>query len=143
MRGIDKRFPGVHALDRVDFDVRPGEVHGLMGQNGAGKSTLIKVLTGVHPRDGGTITFEAQPFRASSPADAQRKGISTVYQEINLVPSLSVAENLFLGRLKKGTGSERSDVPVPFSPLSASNSGSSINSASGGMVVSISGCSKR
>jgi simple sugar transport system ATP-binding protein len=98
MHAIDKRFPGVHALDRVDFDVRTGEVHGLMGQNGAGKSTLIKVLTGVHPRDGGTITFEGRPFRAASPADAQRKGISTVYQEINLVPSLSVAENLFLGR---------------------------------------------
>ncbi|HUU96060.1 MAG TPA: sugar ABC transporter ATP-binding protein [Phycisphaerae bacterium] len=98
MRGIDKHFPGVHALDKVDFDVRRGEVHGLMGQNGAGKSTLVKVLTGVHPRDGGTITFEGKAFHASSPADAQRKGISTVYQEVNLVPSLSVAENLFLGR---------------------------------------------
>jgi len=98
MRGIDKHFPGVHALDKVDFDVRRGEVHGLMGQNGAGKSTLVKVLTGVHPRDGGTITFEGRAFHASSPADAQRKGISTVYQEVNLIPSLSVAENLFLGR---------------------------------------------
>jgi monosaccharide-transporting ATPase len=101
MHAIDKRFPGVHALDRVDFDVRAGEVHGLMGQNGAGKSTLIKVLTGVYPRDAGEITFEGRPFRAASPADAQRKGISTVYQEINLVPSLSVAENLFLGRAKR------------------------------------------
>ena len=101
MQAVDKRFPGVHALDDVDFDVRAGEVHTLMGQNGAGKSTLIKVLTGVHPRDGGTITFEGRPFRASSPADAQRQGISTVYQEINLVPTLSVAENLFLGRARR------------------------------------------
>jgi len=101
MQGISKYFPGVRALDAVDFDVLPGEVHGLMGQNGAGKSTLIKILTGVHPRDGGTIRFAGRPFRASSPADAQRKGIATVYQEVNLVPSLSVAENLFLGRARR------------------------------------------
>jgi len=101
MRSIDKRFPGVHALDGVDFEVRPGEVHALMGQNGAGKSTLIKVLTGAYPRDGGTITFEGRDFRASSPADAQAKGLSTIYQEVNLVPTLSVAENLFLGRLPR------------------------------------------
>lgn len=118
MHAIDKHFPGVHALDRVNFDVHVGEVHGLMGQNGAGKSTLIKVLTSVHPRDGGTITFEGRPFRATSPADAQRRGISTVYQEVNLVPSLSIAENLFLGRLKPGTGlrteagSELRDAPL-------------------------------
>ena len=112
MHAVDKRFPGVHALDRVDFDVHTGEIHALMGQNGAGKSTLIKVLTGVHPRDGGTITFEGRALRATSPADAQRKGISTVYQEINLVPSLSVTENLFLGRLKKGTASRHGKGPV-------------------------------
>jgi simple sugar transport system ATP-binding protein len=101
MRSIDKRFPGVHALDGVDFEARPGEVHALMGQNGAGKSTLIKVLTGAQRRDGGTITLEDRDFHASSPADAQAKGISTIYQEVNLVPTLSVAENLFLGRLPR------------------------------------------
>ncbi|HVE85798.1 MAG TPA: sugar ABC transporter ATP-binding protein [Myxococcales bacterium] len=97
-RGLHKRFPGVHSLAGVDFDVRPGEVHALMGQNGAGKSTLIKVLTGVYPRDGGSITFEGRDFTPSSPADAQRRGISTIYQEVNLIPTLTVAENLLLGR---------------------------------------------
>ena len=97
-RGIQKRFPGVHSLAGVDFDVRPGEVHALMGQNGAGKSTLIKVLTGVHRRDGGSITFEGRDFTPASPAEAQRRGISTIYQEVNLIPTLTVAENLFLGR---------------------------------------------
>jgi simple sugar transport system ATP-binding protein len=97
-RGIEKRFPGVHALAGVDFEVRAGEVHALMGQNGAGKSTLIKVLTGVHRRDAGTIRFQGREIHPASPGDAQRLGISTIYQEINLVPTLSVAENLFLGR---------------------------------------------
>ena len=97
-RGIDKRFPGVRSLSGVDFEVRAGEVHALMGQNGAGKSTLIKVLTGVYPRDGGSITFEGRDFTPTSPADAQRRGISTIYQEVNLIPTLTVAENLFLGR---------------------------------------------
>jgi simple sugar transport system ATP-binding protein len=97
-RGVEKRFPGVHALAGVDLDVRAGEVHALMGQNGAGKSTLIKILTGVYARDGGTITFEGKDFRPTSPGDAQQKGISTIYQELSLVPTLTVAENLFLGR---------------------------------------------
>ncbi len=101
MRGIIKQFPGVLALDRVDFEVRAGEVHALMGQNGAGKSTLIKVLTGVYPKDGGDILFEGREFHAGSPAEAQRKGISAIYQEVNLIPSLTVAENLFLGRAPK------------------------------------------
>lgn len=100
MRVIDKRFPGVHALDRVDFDVRPGEVHGLMGENGAGKSTLIKVLGGVYLRDGGTVRLAGRPFNPTSPAHAQHEGISTVHQEVNLIPTLSVAENLFLGRTR-------------------------------------------
>jgi monosaccharide-transporting ATPase len=82
----------------VDLDVRAGEVHALMGQNGAGKSTLIKILTGVYPRDSGTITFEGRDFRPTSPGDAQRQGMSTIYQELNLIPTLTVAENLFLGR---------------------------------------------
>jgi monosaccharide-transporting ATPase len=97
-RGVEKRFPGVHALAGVDLEVRAGEVHSLMGQNGAGKSTLIKILTGVYARDGGTITFEGRDFRPTSPGDAQRQGISTIYQELSLVPTLTVAENLFLGR---------------------------------------------
>jgi galactofuranose transport system ATP-binding protein len=82
----------------VDFALRKGEIHALMGENGAGKSTLIKVLTGVYPRDGGEILFEGRPFAAGSPHQAQAQGISTVYQEINLVQNLSVAENLLLGR---------------------------------------------
>ncbi|MFL5349680.1 MAG: sugar ABC transporter ATP-binding protein [Hyalangium sp.] len=97
-RGVQKRFPGVHALAGVDFEVRAGEVHALMGQNGAGKSTLIKILTGVYPRDEGTITFQGRDFRPASPGEAQRQGISTIYQELSLVPTLTVAENLFLGR---------------------------------------------
>nr|WP_275583649.1 sugar ABC transporter ATP-binding protein [Archangium primigenium] len=82
----------------VDLEVRPGEVHALMGQNGAGKSTLIKILTGVYARDGGTLTLEGRDFHPSSPGDAQDKGISTIYQELSLIPTLTVAENLFLGR---------------------------------------------
>ncbi|ATB32191.1 sugar ABC transporter ATP-binding protein [Melittangium boletus] len=97
-RGVQKRFPGVHALAGVDLEVRPGEVHALMGQNGAGKSTLIKILTGVYSRDGGTLTLEGRDFHPSSPGDAQKKGISTIYQELSLIPTLTVAENLFLGR---------------------------------------------
>ncbi len=91
-------FPGVKALDGVDFTLRSGEIHALMGENGAGKSTLIKVLTGVHKKESGSIKFEGKEFKASSPMDAASKGISTVYQEINLLPNLSVAENIYIGR---------------------------------------------
>jgi len=98
IRHLSKGFPGVRALAGVDFFLRRGEIHALMGENGAGKSTLIKVLTGVYPRDGGEILFEGRPFAAGSPHKAQEQGISTVYQEVNLVPNLSVAENLLLGR---------------------------------------------
>jgi simple sugar transport system ATP-binding protein len=98
MRGIVKQFPGSRALDQVDFTLKSGEIHALMGENGAGKSTLIKVLTGVYARDGGTVLLAGKPFSVHSPLEAQRGGISTVYQEVNLVPELSVAENLFLGR---------------------------------------------
>src|SRR3954469_19621673 len=104
MRGVRKSFPGVRALDGVDFTVRCGEVHALMGENGAGKSTLIKVLTGVYPRDRGEVLLDGQSIDPRSPNDAQRLGISTVYQEVNLVPTLSVAENLFLGRLPTFAG---------------------------------------
>lgn len=98
MRGIHKRFPGVHALQGVDFTLRKGEIHALMGENGAGKSTLIKVLTGVYTKDEGEITLEGKSAAIRSPQDAQRIGISTVYQEITLCPNLSVAENMFIGR---------------------------------------------
>ncbi len=99
MRGINKTFPGVRALQNVDFTLNKGEIHALMGENGAGKSTLIKVLTGVYPKDDGTIELEGKGEVAiHSPQDAQRLGISTVYQEITLCPNLTVAENLFIGR---------------------------------------------
>ena len=98
MSHIDKRFPGVHALNNVDFTLRKGEIHALMGENGAGKSTLIKVLTGVYQMDEGEITVEGEPITIKSPQDAQNKGISTVYQEITLCPNLTVAENMFIGR---------------------------------------------
>jgi len=101
-RRIVKSFPGVLALDRVDFAMRRGEVHALMGENGAGKSTLIKVLTGVYPPDSGTLVFDGQPFAPRSPIEAQQRGISTIYQELNLIPYLSVAENIFLGRQPRG-----------------------------------------
>ena len=93
MRGICKYFPGVHALENVDFTLHSGEVHALVGENGAGKSTLIKVLTGVHAKDGGKIAMEGRPISPSSPLEAMKCGISTVYQEVNLCPNLSVAEN--------------------------------------------------
>ena len=106
MRNIDKRFPGVTALSKVDFTLRAGEIHALMGENGAGKSTLIKVLTGVEEADGGEIHMQGieHPIQNRSPQEAQANGISTVYQDINLCPNLSVAENIFIGREPKKFG---------------------------------------
>ena len=103
MRGICKQFPGTKALNNVDFTLRAGEIHALMGENGAGKSTLIKVLTGVHEKDSGTIEVAGVPgeARIHSPQDAQNLGIATVYQEITLCPNLTVAENMFIGRSTK------------------------------------------
>ncbi|MCM1150244.1 MAG: sugar ABC transporter ATP-binding protein [Butyricicoccus sp.] len=102
MRGICKYFPGVRALQDVDFTLREGEIHALMGENGAGKSTLIKVLTGVYPKDGGEVHIKGVEGAAviRSPQDAQNAGISTVYQEITLCPNLTVAENMYIGRTK-------------------------------------------
>ena len=99
MRNIHKSFPGVKALQGVDFTLRKGEVHALMGENGAGKSTLIKVLTGVYGKDEGQISMEGKEVLIHSPQEAQKNGISTVYQEITLCPNLSVAENMYIGRL--------------------------------------------
>jgi len=98
MTDISISFPGVKALDSVSFRMFPGEVHSLMGENGAGKSTLIKALTGVYSIDSGTIRLAGAPLVISGPAQAQAAGISTVYQEVNLLPNLSVAENIMLGR---------------------------------------------
>ena len=100
MRGISMTFPGVKALDNVDFTLRKGEIHALMGENGAGKSTLIKCLTGINDFESGEIRVDGVegPVKNRSTQDAQKVGISTVYQEVNLCPNLSVAENLFIGR---------------------------------------------
>lgn len=98
LRGITKRFPGVTALSNVDFAVQAGQIHALLGENGAGKSTLIKVLTGVYAPDAGSIMLDGRRIAPSSPKEAERAGISTVYQEVNLIPALSVAENIALGR---------------------------------------------
>jgi ribose transport system ATP-binding protein len=98
---IDKRFPGVHALDRVDFDLMPGEVHVLLGENGAGKSTLMKIFSGTLIKDSGRIFIGGKEVDLESPHHARVLGIGMVYQELSLIPSLSVAENIFLGRLPK------------------------------------------
>jgi galactofuranose transport system ATP-binding protein len=98
LRGTSKSFPGVKALTDVDFSLRRGEIRALMGENGAGKSTLIKLMTGVYERDGGQIFLEGREIHPHSPYEAQALGISTVYQEVNLIPTLTVAENIFLGR---------------------------------------------
>ena len=98
MKGIDKSFPGVHALDHVDLEVRKGEVHALMGENGAGKSTLMKVLTGIYHKDSGTITYEGKEVEFSNPREAQDAGIVIVHQELNMMGHLTVAQNIFIGR---------------------------------------------
>ena len=104
MRGVSKEFPGVKALSGVNFRLFPGEVHALMGENGAGKSTLIKVLTGVYQADAGEVTLAGRPVVINSPLQAQQAGVSTVYQEVNLCPNLSVAENIFIGREPRTAG---------------------------------------
>lgn len=104
VKGISKSFPGVHALENVDFDLERGEIHALVGENGAGKSTLIKILTGVEQPNTGTITYDGKPVTFGSPQQAQQLGISTVYQEINLCPNLTVAENILIGRAPRRFG---------------------------------------
>ena len=97
---ITKTFPGVRALDDVHFDLKPGEIHALIGENGAGKSTLIKVITGVYQPDAGQILFDGQPVEIRSPADSQRLGIAAIYQHVTCYPDLSVTENIFIGHEK-------------------------------------------
>lgn len=103
MKEIDKSFPGVHALDHVNFEVKKGEVHALMGENGAGKSTLMKVLTGIYTKDSGSITFEGKEVEFHTTREAQAAGIVIVHQELNMLGHLTVAQNIFIGReFKKG-----------------------------------------
>ena len=103
MKGIDKSFPGVHALDHVDLEVRKGEVHALMGENGAGKSTLMKMLTGIYKKDSGTITYEGKEVEFHNTREAQDAGVVIVHQELNMLGHLTVAQNIFIGReFKKG-----------------------------------------
>jgi ribose transport system ATP-binding protein len=104
VRDITKRFPGVVALEGVDFELEKGEIHVLLGENGAGKSTLIKLLAGAYRPDEGEISLEGEPVLISSATEAQERGISTIHQEFNLVPQLSVAENIFLGRQPRRFG---------------------------------------
>ena len=96
-RGVTKRFGGATALDDVDFELLPGEIHGLVGENGAGKSTLMKILSGVHVPDEGEMLLRGEPVRFGSPAEAKARGIGMIYQELSCMPALTVAENVFLG----------------------------------------------
>ncbi|MEJ5944438.1 sugar ABC transporter ATP-binding protein [Pseudokineococcus basanitobsidens] len=129
VRGVVKEFPGARALDDVDFTLRRGEVHALVGENGAGKSTLIKVLTGVHRADEGEVRYRGERVRFTKPSEAQDAGISTIYQEVNLVGLQSVARNVFLGReprtrlglvdfrrMNRDAGALLADLGVPVDP---------------------------
>jgi len=101
LRGVSKSFAGIKVVTQVSFDIRPGEVHALMGENGAGKSTMIKIMAGLHQADEGEILINGQPVRFASPRDAHAAGIATVHQELLLFPELTVAENIFLGQTPK------------------------------------------
>ncbi len=104
MKNITKRFPGVVALDNVDFDVHPGEVHALVGENGAGKSTLMNIMSGIYTGYDGQILFNEAPVSFHNTRDAQNTGIAMIHQELNLIPELTVYENIFLGREHKTLG---------------------------------------
>ncbi|PJN95856.1 sugar ABC transporter ATP-binding protein, partial [Amaricoccus sp. HAR-UPW-R2A-40] len=106
-RGITRTFFGVRALDRVDFTLQAGEIHALVGENGAGKSTLVKILTGALARDAGVIRIDGVEIAPRTVAEAQALGIGTVYQEVNLLENLTVAENLYLGRQPRRFGTRR------------------------------------
>ena len=123
MTEISKTFPGVKALESVDFDLKQGEIHALMGENGAGKSTLIKVLTGVEHPDSGTITLDGREVQVKSPQHAQELGISTVYQEINLCPNLTVAENILIGREPRRCRPHRLEDDEPSGQTDAAAAG--------------------
>src|SRR5687768_5636704 len=110
VRGVSKAYPGVQALDAVDLDVHAGEVHALTGENGSGKSTLAKVVGGVTLPDAGTVLLDGEPVRFSRPAEALQAGIVMISQELTLAPTLTVAENIYLGRLPRRRG--RIDWPT-------------------------------
>ena len=110
MRSVTKTFPGVTALDQVDFDLRPGEVHAIVGENGAGKSTLIKIMTGMYTDFDGIYEFNGVNADFHSIRDAQNKGISIVHQELNMMADLTVAQNIFIGR--EGDGLVISDTEL-------------------------------
>ena len=101
MENIEKRFSGVHALKSVQFELRAGEVHALMGENGAGKSTLVKILCGIYKRDGGEVTYFSKPVHFANIAESQKAGISVIHQELNMMNHLTVAQNIYVGREPK------------------------------------------
>src|SRR5512143_4138507 len=98
MEGIEKSFPGVHALSQCNFELRPGEVHALVGENGAGKSTLMKVLAGVYGKDAGRILYKGKEVEIHNPREAQNLATSMIHQELTLLPHLTVAQNMCIGR---------------------------------------------
>ena len=104
LSGVSKEFPGVKALDNVSFDLNEGEVHAIVGENGAGKSTLMKILSGIYKKDAGEITYRGKIVNIPSPFEAQRLGISIIHQELNLMPHLTVAQNIFIGREDRRPG---------------------------------------
>ena len=105
MKDISKTFPGVKALDHVQLQVRPGEVHALMGENGAGKSTLMKILMGIYTRDaGGEILFDGKPYMVSNPKEAMDMGVAMIHQELNPILDMTVYENIFVGRELRKNG---------------------------------------
>jgi rhamnose transport system ATP-binding protein len=100
LRGVSKTFPGVKALDNVHFELRPGEIHALMGENGAGKSTFIKIITGVYAPDAGDVFIDGKPVTIKTPLDAQALGIAAIYQHVTCFPDITAAENIFMGHEK-------------------------------------------
>ena len=127
LEGIHKSFPGVHALKGVDFDLRRGEVHALVGENGAGKSTLIKIASGAYIPDGGSYSISGDEVRITSPMDAIRMGVVVVYQELEIVPSLSVAENIYFGQLPNRLGRVQWDALYKESEVLLKRVGLDIN----------------
>jgi ribose transport system ATP-binding protein len=101
MEGIEKNFPGVHALRDCRFDLLSGEIHGLVGENGAGKSTLMKILAGIYTKDGGAVKIRGEPVEVHNTKQAQALGISIIHQELNLMKHLTAAQNIFIGREQK------------------------------------------